>query len=80
MINRSFIMDIENDEKDREIVAIIIDLSSNLVLQSIAEGAETKLEIDYLNSKGCNIVQSYYFTPPLPANQLHHWVEKITRN
>jgi diguanylate cyclase (GGDEF)-like protein len=65
-IDRSFISDIvEGDEA--AIVVSIIALAHNLKLRVIAEGVETAAQLDYLRRNGCDEIQGYYFSPPLPA-------------
>jgi EAL domain-containing protein (putative c-di-GMP-specific phosphodiesterase class I) len=65
-IDRSFISDIgEGDEA--AIVVSIIALAHNLKLRVIAEGVETAAQLDYLRRNGCDEIQGYYFSPPVPA-------------
>ncbi|NGZ83935.1 bifunctional diguanylate cyclase/phosphodiesterase [Duganella aceris] len=64
-IDRSFISDIgEGDEA--AIVVSIIALAHNLKLRVIAEGVETAAQLDYLRRNGCDEIQGYYFSPPVP--------------
>jgi diguanylate cyclase (GGDEF)-like protein len=65
-IDRSFVSDIvEGDEA--AIVVSIIALAHNLKLRVIAEGVETAGQLDYLRRNGCDEIQGYYFSPPVPA-------------
>ncbi|SDG35936.1 MULTISPECIES: EAL domain-containing protein [unclassified Duganella] len=65
-IDRSFISDI-SDGDEAAIVVSIIALAHNLKLRVIAEGVETETQLDYLRRHGCDEIQGYYFSPPLPA-------------
>jgi diguanylate cyclase (GGDEF)-like protein/PAS domain S-box-containing protein len=65
-IDRSFISDIGEDD-EAAIVVSIIALAHNLKLRVIAEGVETGSQVDYLRRHGCDEMQGYYFSPPLPA-------------
>jgi len=65
-IDRSFVSDI-GDGDEAAIVVSIIALAHNLKLRVIAEGVETAAQLDYLRLHGCDEIQGYYFSPPVPA-------------
>ena len=75
-IDRSFVMDIPEDKDDVAIVKAIISLAANLGLEVIAEGAETKEQVDFLLSEGCNDIQGYYFSKPLCAKDCKEFILK----
>jgi len=66
-IDRSFVADITHDADDARIVDSIIALAHNLRLSVIAEGVETAEQLDYLRHQGCDEIQGYYFSRPLPV-------------
>jgi diguanylate cyclase (GGDEF)-like protein/PAS domain S-box-containing protein len=68
-IDQSFIRDITVDTEDEEIVRTIITLAKSLKLQTVAEGVETNEQMDLLKAEGCNVVQGYYFSKPLPPDE-----------
>lgn len=73
-IDQSFIRDISDDPDDRAIVSAIIDMAHNLGLQTIAEGVETAEQLAFLRLHGCNEVQGYYFSKPLPSLEFEQFL------
>jgi len=66
-IDKSFIMDIVEDENDKEIVRSTINLGHNLNLRVIAEGVETQEILDILESYGCDQTQGYFISRPIDS-------------
>ena len=64
-MDRSFIENIENSEKDKQMVSLIIGIAESMDIPVIAEGVETESQIQLLKSLGCSSVQGYYFSRPL---------------
>ena len=71
-IDQSFVRDITTDDNDAAIVDTIIAMSRHLGLNVIAEGVETKVQLDFLHSKGCEIFQGYYFSKAVDAEEMLH--------
>ncbi len=68
-IDQSFVHDLHKDADDRAIVTAIINMASSLGMKTIAEGVETAAQLAFLREQGCDEVQGYYFSKPLPADQ-----------
>ena len=65
----AFIQNIERDEKDLRLVKLIIDIARYLQVPVVAEGVETENQLKLLRNAGCDIVQGYYFSRPLPPEE-----------
>lgn len=65
-IDRSFIQEIELNADDKPIVKGIIALATSLGLTTIAEGIENEQQLKILKELGCNIIQGYFISRPLP--------------
>ncbi|HEY1738565.1 MAG TPA: bifunctional diguanylate cyclase/phosphodiesterase, partial [Acidimicrobiia bacterium] len=78
-IDKSFVLNMHDDENDAVIVRSIIDLGRNLGLRVVAEGVETTNAWDALREMGCDIAQGYFVSRPLPAAQLTSWLESVER-
>jgi diguanylate cyclase (GGDEF)-like protein len=77
-IDKSFVLNMQEDENDAVIVRSIVDLARNLGLRVVAEGVETTSSWDALRDMGCDIAQGYIVSRPLPADQLSDWLETVT--
>lgn len=69
-IDRSFITDLSRNDNDKAIVATIISMAKHLKLDVIAEGIETKDQLDILTENHCKEIQGYYYSRPLSANEV----------
>ncbi len=75
-IDRSFVRDISTDATDAAIIKAIIALGQALDLTTLAEGVETKGQLDALARAGCDQVQGFLIGRPLAADQIYPWVER----
>lgn len=67
-IDKSFVRDLETNPDDRTIAKSIILLAHGLNVSVVAEGVENPLQIEILREQGCDTLQGYYFSRPLPAD------------
>lgn len=68
-IDRAFIADVQSNPYTAEIARAIIGLSRGLNLEVVAEGAELKEQIEFLQEHGCDLVQGFFYSKPLPAEE-----------
>ncbi len=77
-IDQSFVREMLTEQASMAIVESIISLAHSLGKETIAEGVETKAELDLLTQRGCRLMQGYYFSKPLPAANFESWVRERT--
>lgn len=70
-LDREFFNKTANSEKGRSIVSTIIALTKRLNIQTVAEGVETKEQLDFLTKEQCDIAQGYYFSKPIPFDEFN---------
>lgn len=75
-IDQSFVQNLEESGADRAIARTIIELGRGLGLKVLAEGVETKGQKEFIYSSGCELMQGYLFSKPIPA----HDVELLLKN
>ena len=75
-LDMSFIRKMEEDEKNLKLVEIILDIAKFLGVPVVAEGVETKAQLDMLKCMGCQVIQGYYFSKPVPAEEFEKFIEK----
>ena len=75
-MDRSFFSDLDN-AKTRNVISCILELAEQLDMETVAEGIETEEQIDSLRRLGCDVVQGYYFSRPLPQEQFERWIQEF---
>jgi EAL domain-containing protein (putative c-di-GMP-specific phosphodiesterase class I) len=65
-IDRSFIKDIPADKDSTAIVTATIAMAHSLQLEVVAVGVETEEQLEFLRERNCDVMQGYYFSPPVP--------------
>lgn len=69
-IDQSFVRGLPDNSDDVAIVKTIISMAHSLGLYVVAEGVETKEQLEFLHAHGCDYVQGYYFSRPVPADDV----------
>lgn len=78
-IDRSFIQHIVDTASDQAIVRSTITMAHSLGLRVVAEGVEDALTLELLGSLGCDIVQGYYLSRPIPPEKFTQWLQQRER-
>ena len=76
-IDRSFVSALPDDPTAASIVHAVIALGQSLNLQVIAEGVETKEQVEFLVGACCKLAQGYYFSTPLKPTEMKQWLHRI---
>jgi EAL domain-containing protein (putative c-di-GMP-specific phosphodiesterase class I)/FixJ family two-component response regulator len=74
-IDKAFIQEMTGNDRDRIMVKKTIEMGHELGMSVMAEGVETQEQLDLLREKGCDSVQGYFFSRPLPLEALVIWLE-----
>lgn len=72
-IDRSFVKGVEQEYNDRAICKALISMAHNLNLKVVAEGVETREQVSFLQDSGCDLIQGFYFSRPLPAEEFENF-------
>jgi EAL domain-containing protein (putative c-di-GMP-specific phosphodiesterase class I) len=77
-MDSSFVQYIAEDEEDAAFASMVIGIAKSLNLEIIAEGVETKEQLDFLLNNGCSLIQGFYFSRPLPKDQAFEYLKNHT--
>ena len=75
-MDMKFIRNIEESETDLRLVKLILDIARYLGLRVVAEGVETEGQLELLRNAGCDMVQGFYFSRPLPPEDFERLIER----
>jgi len=74
-IDKSFVQNMQGSSSDRVMVQKTIEIGHELGMKVIGEGVETQEQLEFLRENGCDVVQGYLFSRPLPAKGLQAWLQ-----
>jgi len=74
-IDKSFVQAIKSEQTDAPIICAVINMGRGLMQRVVAEGVETREQLAFLQSRGCDEGQGYYFSRPLVAEQFAKLLE-----
>ncbi|MBQ8109293.1 MAG: EAL domain-containing protein [Clostridia bacterium] len=75
-MDMKFVRNIESSETDLRLVKLILDIAKYLKLRVVAEGVETEGQLALLKDSGCDLVQGFYFSRPLPPESFEKLIER----
>ena len=76
-IDKSFVDKVIFDESTKIIMEAIVSMVNRLGYESVAEGVETKEQLDYMKKIGCDVIQGYYMAKPMPAEDLEQLLIRL---
>lgn len=75
-LDKVFLKDNNLQESDKIIIACVVDMAKRLQIVSLCEGVETLEQSEYLKEVGCQILQGYYFSRPIPQDQFEKFIDE----
>ena len=75
-LDMKFVRNMEKDEKSLKLVELIIGIAGFLDVPVVAEGVETESQLIKLKKMGCQVIQGYYFSRPVPASEFEEFIKK----
>jgi diguanylate cyclase (GGDEF)-like protein/PAS domain S-box-containing protein len=78
-IDRSFVIGLDTNPVDSAIASAVIGLAKALGMTTVAEGVETEAQLNHLQSLGCEVMQGYYFSRPLPGSAFDELIDNWGR-
>ena len=79
-IDQSFVAGLPAQPEAASVILAVIALAKSLGHRTVAEGVETLVQLDFLDRHGCDVMQGYYFSRPLPAGEMTALLERVTRD
>jgi EAL domain-containing protein (putative c-di-GMP-specific phosphodiesterase class I) len=77
-IDRSFVRDLTEDPNDAQLVETIILMAHNLGITVVAEGVETQAQLEWLQNCGCEQIQGFFYSKPLPVDDFIAFLDQFS--
>ena len=77
-LDMRFVQNLNSNDKQEKLIRLVMDIAKYLGIAVVAEGVETGDQVEFLKSVGCQLIQGYYFSKPLPAEEFAKYVEKLS--
>ena len=74
-LDMKFVRNMEKDAKSIKLVELVLDIAKFLDVPVVAEGVETGSQLDLLKKMGCQIIQGYYFSKPVPEDEFEKFIQ-----
>ena len=75
-MDMKFVRNLEHSATDRRLVKLVLDIAKYLNVKIVAEGVETETQMQFMKKNGCDLVQGYYFSRPIPPEEFEKLIEK----
>ena len=76
-IDQTFVRGMESNQKARTLVASVVNMAKHLGIHTLCEGVETREQIEFLNTIGCEQLQGFYYSKPLPIMEIRKLISKF---
>ena len=76
-VDMVFVRNMNKDEKSMKIVELVLDIAKFLGVPAIAEGVEDESQLNKLKEMGCDIIQGYYFSKPVPPDEFVKFIKEV---
>ncbi|MBE9528822.1 MAG: PAS domain S-box protein [Proteobacteria bacterium] len=78
-IDRAFVQDLNSNPDDNAIVMAVVQMAHSMDIEVLAEGVESEEQLVYLNSVGCDKLQGYFFSRPVPHDEIEALLEEASK-
>lgn len=79
-LDMGFMRDLDKNDKVEYIIKAVVQMAKNLKMDMVCEGVETASQLEFLKSIGCDKIQGYYFSKPLPVDEFTEWISNFETN
>jgi len=79
-LDKEFMRDFDTDSEEKIVIPSVIDMAKKLNLEVVCEGVETKEQVEFLKSVGCDMAQGYYYSKPISQDKFNKMIEDELAN